>query len=116
MSMQQSEVIQPIERETFVLALKFLSREQLPIAGGKAANLGELIQAGFSVPTGFCVTTAAYRQVSGVLTPLLAELSRVPLKDTQRRAELSALLRKTLEEAPIPSEIVEEIGKASEAL
>jgi pyruvate,water dikinase len=30
-------------------------------AGGKAANLGELIAAGFAVPEGFVLTTAAYR-------------------------------------------------------
>jgi hypothetical protein len=32
----------------------------LLVAGGKAANLTELIHAGFAVPPGFCVTTAAY--------------------------------------------------------
>ena len=31
-----------------------------PIAGGKGANLGELIAAGFPVPDGFVITTAAY--------------------------------------------------------
>jgi phosphoenolpyruvate synthase/pyruvate phosphate dikinase len=30
--------------------------------GGKGANLGELTRAGFPVPVGFCVTTAAYRE------------------------------------------------------
>ena len=32
----------------------------LPVAGGKAANLARLIRAGFPVPGGFIVTTAAY--------------------------------------------------------
>ena len=31
------------------------------VAGGKGANLGELIAAGFQVPDGFVLTTAAYR-------------------------------------------------------
>ena len=30
-------------------------------AGGKGANLGELIAAGFPVPDGFVLTTAAYQ-------------------------------------------------------
>ena len=34
-----------------------IDRAMLPIAGGKAANLGELAQAGLPVPLGFCVTT-----------------------------------------------------------
>ncbi|UMO99514.1 PEP/pyruvate-binding domain-containing protein [Amycolatopsis sp. EV170708-02-1] len=33
------------------------------LVGGKAANLAEMISAGFPVPEGFCITTAAYRQV-----------------------------------------------------
>ena len=35
---------------------------ELALVGGKAANLGELIRAGFEVPRGFVVTTAAYHQ------------------------------------------------------
>jgi rifampicin phosphotransferase len=34
-----------------------IDRAMLPIAGGKAANLGELARAGLPVPLGFCVTT-----------------------------------------------------------
>ena len=33
----------------------------LPRVGGKGLNLGKLTSAGFSVPSGFCVTTDAYR-------------------------------------------------------
>ncbi|MBM7086333.1 PEP/pyruvate-binding domain-containing protein [Micromonospora humidisoli] len=33
----------------------------VPLVGGKAAGLGELIRAGERVPEGFCVTTEAYR-------------------------------------------------------
>src|SRR5262249_28725504 len=38
------------------------------IAGGKAANLGELIRAGLPVPPGFCVTTEAYARVAETVT------------------------------------------------
>ncbi|HET8784617.1 MAG TPA: PEP/pyruvate-binding domain-containing protein, partial [Candidatus Limnocylindrales bacterium] len=34
------------------------------LVGGKAANLGELIAAGFDVPDGFVLTTAAYRSAA----------------------------------------------------
>ena len=45
-----------------VLDLAQLSADQIGAVGGKAANLGELIRAGFDVPPGFCVTTEAYRR------------------------------------------------------
>src|SRR5688572_29329993 len=43
-----------------VVPLSALDREALAVAGGKGANLGELLRAGFPVPPGFCLTTAAY--------------------------------------------------------
>ncbi|MFH8248795.1 PEP/pyruvate-binding domain-containing protein [Microbacterium sp. B2969] len=47
--------------DVLVLDLAQLSAADLPAVGGKAANLGELIRAGFDVPPGFCLTTEAYR-------------------------------------------------------
>ena len=44
-----------------VVDLADLSADRIAEVGGKAANLGELIAAGFDVPPGFCVTTVAYR-------------------------------------------------------
>lgn len=44
-----------------VVTLDQLTRADLDLAGGKGANLGELVRGGFPVPPGFVVTTAAYR-------------------------------------------------------
>ncbi len=45
------------------------------LVGGKAANLAEMISAGFPVPEGFCITTAAYRRIlPDVAAPLPARL------------------------------------------
>lgn len=45
---------------TLVEPLRAFGRTDLALAGGKGANLGELVRAGFPVPDGFVVTTAAY--------------------------------------------------------
>ena len=37
-----------------------VGRADLAVAGGKGANLGELLRGGFAVPDGFVITTAAY--------------------------------------------------------
>lgn len=50
------------------LPLESLSHTDLPTAGGKGANLGELIRGGFPVPRGFIVTTGAYRTATGGLS------------------------------------------------
>lgn len=43
-----------------VMPLQAFGQNALRRAGGKSANLGELIRAGFPVPPGFVVTTASY--------------------------------------------------------
>jgi pyruvate,water dikinase len=51
-----------VSDDTLVLNLSQLSAGRIGEVGGKAANLGELIRAGFDVPRGFCLTTEAYRR------------------------------------------------------
>src|SRR6266487_1979690 len=89
---QQQPRDQSVRPDALVVPLGRLDRTLLPVVGGKAAQLGELIRAGFAVPTGFCVTTTAYACVgeSAGLDALLAELSTVPSTDTARQAELAA--------------------------
>jgi pyruvate,water dikinase len=47
----------------YVLPLAAVGRDDVGSAGGKGANLGELVRAGFPVPDGAVVTTAAYSAV-----------------------------------------------------
>jgi phosphoenolpyruvate synthase/pyruvate phosphate dikinase len=37
-----------------------LGRGDVPIAGGKGANLGEMVRAGIRVPPGFVITASAF--------------------------------------------------------
>jgi pyruvate,water dikinase len=46
--------------ERLELSLSALGAGDIAVAGGKGANLGELIHAGFPVPDGFVITTDAY--------------------------------------------------------
>ena len=81
-----------------------IDRAALPLAGGKAANLGELIRAGLPVPDGFCVTTAAYDLVAGDagLDSTLAALAETRPDDTARLAELAQRHAPALLEAHVP--------------
>jgi rifampicin phosphotransferase len=45
----------------YVMHFNEVDRTNLPEVGGKGANLGEMRKAGFPVPSGFCITTLAYR-------------------------------------------------------
>jgi pyruvate,water dikinase len=53
-------------KETFIRKLSELSQGDSHVAGSKAANLGELVKAGFPVPEGFVLTTDAFQKFIAV--------------------------------------------------
>ena len=70
--------------ESLVVDLSELGSAPLPLAGGKAMNLGKLMAAGFPVPRGFCLTTAAYRKAApAALAALAARLDAARLDAAQ---------------------------------
>src|SRR5215213_10226688 len=95
-----------------------IDRAMLSIAGGKAANLGELTRAGLPVPPGFCVTTTAYELVAAGtgLDPILDDLAKTRPDDTARLAELAATARATLLAARVPAIVAEAITEAYRVL
>lgn len=101
-----------------VVPLRALDRADLSLAGGKAANLGEMLRGGLPVPDGFCVTTAAYAEVAAGagIGPLLDELAATPATDGERLRELAARVAAALRDAPIPPGIVRAIREAAGAL
>src|SRR5712692_7192633 len=110
---QQQSKLQVKEME-MVLPFAAIDRSSVAVAGGKAANLGELTQAGFPVPPGFCVTTEAYALVAegAGLEPMLAELAAARADDTMHLAAGAAAARARLLAAPMPERVAEAIRKA----
>ncbi len=110
---QQQGELQVKEME---IALPFaaIDHSSVAVAGGKAANLGELTQAGFPVPPGFCVTTEAYALVAeeAGLEPMLAELATARADDTMDLAAVAAAARARLLAAPMPERVAEAIKEA----
>jgi phosphohistidine swiveling domain-containing protein len=106
---------QPVSGNT-ELTLRFddIDRTSLSIAGGKAANLGELTRVGLPVPPGFCVTTAAYEVVAedAVLEPILDALDETRSDDTTRLAELAAAARASISRTRVPDAVTEAITAA----
>lgn len=91
--------------------LAHFGRTSLALAGGKGANLGELLQAGFEVPPGFVITTAAYDlllQSNGLQTRLHDLLASLKSDEPASVADTSEKIRQALEEVSIPASIAEE--------
>jgi rifampicin phosphotransferase len=101
--------------QSLIVPLAELDRASLPRAGGKAANLGEMIRAGFPVPGGFCVTTAGYRLVAHAaqLDAVIAS-AETPLRseDQPASATLAADARAALLQTPMPEAVATAIRAA----
>jgi pyruvate,water dikinase len=92
----------------YTLSFGEVDETRLPDVGGKGANLGELTRAGFPVPPGFCVTTAAYRdfvRTSGELDALHDALDQVAHEDLVAICALGGCIREHLGALAIPAGI-----------
>ncbi|MEU1242985.1 rifamycin-inactivating phosphotransferase [Micromonospora parva] len=96
--------------------LREVDETQVSVVGGKAAHLGALARVdGIRVPAGFCVTTAAFRQVMARVPEVddrLEELSRLSPDDAEAIRTLSAAIRRSIEESAIPGDLAAAITGA----
>jgi rifampicin phosphotransferase len=101
--------------ERYVLGLEEIDKTQVALVGGKGANLGELSRIeGIRVPTGFCVTTDAFRRMLATVPGIddqLDRLSRPDPDDRQAIRTLSAEIRRTLEGMAIPDDLAAAITR-----
>ena len=106
-------IVQALEATAPLVApLEAFGRDDLAVAGGKGANLGELVRAGFPVPPGFVVTTRAYDLVAqengfAALVQVLGAADPATPAPTAAQA-----LRKTVEAATVPAAVADAVRAA----
>ena len=114
----EDRTVSPHDAGPLVLPLRALDAGSLGLAGGKAANLGILLQAGLPVPDGFCVTTAAYVSIAAddALEHVVARLGDIPPDDAERLKTLAGEARRLILAIPIPGHVADAIGTAYQAV
>ncbi|MCM0759577.1 MULTISPECIES: phosphoenolpyruvate synthase [Sporomusa] len=103
--------------QQYVIFFNQINRSSLPLVGGKGSNLGEMTQAGFPVPSGFCVTTFAYRDfvaTSPAMEAFFTKLSNIDASDLHQVREIGQGIREHLQQVAIPEKITAEILRAWE--
>ena len=104
-----------IHGSLFVAPLSHFNAKDLPLAGGKGANLGELAQTGFEVPSGFVIMSAAYDlmlqsdRIQGRLQDMLASLD---FDNADSVAQISQQIQDLFRYAAIPRQIMDDLLKA----
>lgn len=98
-----------------VLPFDAVSAADLPHVGGKGANLGEMTRAGFPVPPGFCITTAAFRQFMNAcddVEVLYAALATLGAEDVVAARRVGQEVRQRLQAVAIPGEVMAAVTAA----
>jgi len=96
---------------SLVLSLDEIGAGDAGLAGGKGANLGELLRNGFPVPPGFVVCADAYARVLEVLDlgTALRQLDSAPPEEIVQRC---SSIRARLENEELPGELADLILSA----
>jgi pyruvate, water dikinase len=102
-----------------------LSKEYNDIVGKKCANLGELVKMGLRVPYGFALSVRAYETFMGQtgldrkVVQIVDNEAKAGLdvdREIDRMIAMSANIRETIEECPMPPGLAGQIGEYYTAL
>lgn len=97
-----------------VLWFRQIRKEDIPIVGGKGANLGEMYHAEIPVPNGFVVTSGAYFdfvKTTSLKQKILTELSGMDVNDSKELQAASKRIKTAIMAAEMPEKLKKEIGE-----
>ncbi|MFX0089567.1 MAG: phosphoenolpyruvate synthase [Promethearchaeota archaeon] len=96
-----------------------LSKKDIALVGGKAANLGELATAGAPTPEGFAISSYAYKRFveeTGLDKKIFDLLKDVDISDLKQLEDVSKKIRELVESTEVPSDIQNAAMNAYEEL
>jgi len=105
------------KKEELILWFDDLRKGDIPLVGGKNANLGEMLQAGIPVPPGFAVTAYAYNKFikeTGLAEKIYKTIEETvtAVSNPQQFEKASKEIRKLIEATHMPRDIETAIAKA----
>ena len=100
----------PVQKH--VLWFSEVDKDDIPLVGGKGANLGEMIQSGFPVPDGFIVTSLAYKEFvkrNNLDQKIKHLLASVDFNDSDSLNKVSKHIKKQIMEGEFSKDLILEI-------
>lgn len=95
-----------------VMWFKELSKKSLAEAGGKGANLGEMMQNGFPIPNGFVVTSEAYYkhlEANGLIEPIERILGKLDVSDNDALMAASDQIKEMIVRGEMPPDVLNDV-------
>jgi len=101
-----------------ILWFKDIKKEDIPLVGGKGANLGEMFKL-FKIPNGFCITVHGYRKFmedTGIISHVHGLLDSLDIEDTDQLEVISTQIREMILKHEFPVKLTKEIKNEYEKL
>ena len=117
--MSLRSLTEPEKRQSSLLWFSEIDSSHLGVAGGKGANLGEMMRRGAPVPPGFVVSVVAYRKFlagSGLDAVLSEILGNFNMYRTSVLLDVASRAQRAILDAPMPADLAYEIVEAYRAL
>jgi pyruvate,water dikinase len=92
-----------------------VTKKDIPLVGGKGANLGEMTNAGIPVPPGFIVTASAYFdfiEKANLHDKIKSLLDPLDIQNSKQLQEVALKVQKLITDAPMPKETAKAIEQA----
>lgn len=96
----------------YVIELDQIGKDDIKIAGGKGANLGQMIKFGIPVPSGFIVTTSSFDyliQTNNIGNQIEQIIKNIDVENTTELFMASNTIKKLILSCRMPSEIESKI-------
>jgi len=108
-------------KKDLIIWFENLRKTDIPSVGGKNANLGEMINAGISVPPGFAVTAFSYKKFieeTGVSEKIYAIIRETVIDQNEPKQYdvASKKIRKLMKSTPVPKDVENAVRNAYEEL
>ena len=94
----------------FVRYFKNLSKNDISLAGGKGASLGEMMKAKIPVPPGFVVLASVFERFlkeTDINIEIKAMWDKINIKDTESVEENSEIIRDLVIKAKMPKDLTQ---------
>lgn len=105
------------ERE--VIWLSEIGKKDIPLAGGKGANLAEMFNMKLPVPPAFIVTAKAYGEFieqTGLQARIMEKISKIDMENTAQLEAEAKEIQHMINSAQMPRHLAEEIIEAYDSL
>jgi pyruvate,water dikinase len=92
-----------------------VTKQDIPLVGGKGANLGEMTNAKIPVPPGFIVTSAAYYdfiEAQGVQSQIRDLLQKLDVEDSKALSAAAVKIKELIMHTPLPESLARQIRDA----